>query len=162
MITLSARCEFRWLELVGQLDVRELGATDDQLLLLGRQGIPGAEVVQVFLDDHVAAARECGILIADHDGFGGGCALGILGSVDEPEHVAFIEGAKAVHLVDHLGAAVQPFGQPLGQLETQVESVSSDVEQQVTRRRHGAVARTGELAERMQPRRRRAGGQPIP
>ena len=118
----------RRLDVVGQLDVAELGAPDAQLLLFGGQGVPGAEVVDVLLDDDVAAAGERGILVADQDGFARGRALRVLGAVDEAEHVAFVEGPEPVHLVDDLGESAQPLGQSLGQFEAQVESVGPDVE----------------------------------
>ena len=54
----SATCEFGRLDVVGQLDVGELGAADHPLLLLDRQRVPGVEVVQVLLHDDVAAAGE--------------------------------------------------------------------------------------------------------
>ena len=49
------------------------------------------QVVNVLLDDHVAAAREVRLLVADQNRFRGGHPLGVLGSVDEPEHVAVVE-----------------------------------------------------------------------
>ena len=48
----------RGLDVVGQLDVAELRAADRSLLVLHRQRIPRLQVVQVLLDDHVAAARR--------------------------------------------------------------------------------------------------------
>ena len=149
-------------QLVRQFDVAELGPTDDQLLLLGRQRVPRPQVVDVLLDDHVAAAGERGILVADQDGFTRGGALRILGPVDEAEHVPFIEGAEPVHLVDDDGVPAQPLGQPLGQFEAQVEPVGPDVNEQVTRRRDGSVPRPAQLAERVQASRTRTGAQAIP
>ena len=90
----------RGLVLVGQFEVAQLGPADRQLLLLGRQGIPRAEVVDVLLDDHVAAAGERGLLVADQDRVRGCRALRVLGAVDESEHVTLVKRAEAVHLVD--------------------------------------------------------------
>jgi len=42
-------------------------------------------------------------------------------------------------LVDHLRVPAQSIRQPLGKLEAQIESMGPDVEEQVTRRRHGGV-----------------------
>ena len=165
MITLSARWEFGGLVLVGHLDVAELGAADGQLLLLGRERVPGREVVDVLLDDHVAAAGKRGILVADQHGFARGRALRVLGAVDEPEHVPFVERPEPVDLVDDLGVAAQPVHQTLGQLEAQVEPVGADVKQQIARRGDRGVTRPGELAERMQAgrsRERRSAGPTTP
>jgi hypothetical protein len=60
----------------------------------------------------------------------------------------------------NLGRAAQPLHQPLRQLEAHVEAASSDVEQQITRRRDGGVAVTSQLAKRMQPRRARFACEP--
>ncbi len=48
-----------------QLDVVDLGATDDPLLVLGRQGRPGVQIVQILLDDNVAASGEARIVVSD-------------------------------------------------------------------------------------------------
>jgi hypothetical protein len=48
-----------------QLDVGEFAAPDDAFLGLGGQAVPRGQVVQVFLDHHIAAAREVRILDAD-------------------------------------------------------------------------------------------------
>ncbi len=79
-----------------ELDVGKLGPADDALLRLGWKRVPCAEVVQIFLHDHVAAAGEGGILRADDGGFGHFAAAWILRAVDEPEQVAVVEIAKAV------------------------------------------------------------------
>ena len=111
---------------------------------------------------HVAATGEARILVADQHRLGGGAPLRILGPVDESEDVALVEGAKTVDLIHDLGETTQAIGQPLGQLEAHVEPMGPDVEQQVAWRRHRGVARTGELAERMQPGRAGTHSEPIP
>ena len=103
VITFSARCEFGGLSSSGNSMslslVRPIASSCSSV----GQRVPGAEVVQVLLDDHVAAAGERGILVADQHRVGGRRALRVLGPVDEPEHVALVERAEAVHLVDDLG-----------------------------------------------------------
>ena len=118
--------------------------------------------MDVLLDDHVAAAGVGGVLVADQDGFACGLALRILGAVDEPEHVAFVEGPESVYLVDDVDEPAQPLGQPLGELEAQVEPVGADVKQQVAGRRDSSVACPVELAEGMQVSGAGTASQPIP
>ena len=119
----------RGLDLVRQLDVVELGAADDPLLLCHRQRIPGRKVVQIPLDQHIAAAGEVRVLFANHGRRGCCCANRVLRAVDEPEQVALIEGLEAVHLVDYLGAPAQALNQPLRKLEAQIGAVGPNVEQ---------------------------------
>ena len=71
------------LDRVVEFDIGELGAADDALLRLGRQRVPSGKVVQVFLRDHVAAAGEDGILLADQHGLDHLKAPRVLGAVDE-------------------------------------------------------------------------------
>ena len=66
-IVLSATCESLGLSRIGELDVRELLASDHQLLVLDAERVPGVEVVQVLLDDDVARSGELWILVTDGD-----------------------------------------------------------------------------------------------
>ena len=59
--------------------------------------------MEVLLNDHVAAAGKRGVLGPDQHRVGRGRALGVLGSVDEPEHITLVERTEPVHLVDDLG-----------------------------------------------------------
>ena len=66
------------------------------------------EIVQVFLHDHVAAAGERGILVADERGVDRRVPVRVLGAVDEAEQVAVVEVAEAVHLVDGGDGVAEP------------------------------------------------------
>ncbi len=55
------------LGVVVHLEIFELGASDDVLLLLDGQGVPLRHVVEVLLDDDVTAACEIRILVTDGD-----------------------------------------------------------------------------------------------
>src|SRR5215831_6454481 len=59
---------------VVELDVGHFGAPDNFFLGLGGDAVPGVEIVEIFLDDDVAAAGESGIFVADEDGIGGSVA----------------------------------------------------------------------------------------
>jgi hypothetical protein len=122
------------LDVVGELNVGELRAPDDQLLLLGAQRVPGGQVVGVLLHDDVAAAGKRTVLVADDHGVDGGLAFWVLGPVDEAQQVALVERAKAVYLVDHAGGFSERLGQPLRQLEAQILTARADVEQQIAGR----------------------------
>lgn len=63
------------------------------------RGVPGVEIVEIFLDHDVAAALEGGVFIADQDGLGDGLAARVFGAVDEAEEVAVVEIAEAVNFV---------------------------------------------------------------
>ena len=56
------------LDRVIQFNVGQLLAPDDELLGLGGKGIPGRQIVQILLNDDVAAAGEGRILRADEGG----------------------------------------------------------------------------------------------
>ena len=121
-----------------------------------------AEVVQVLLHDHVAAAGEVGILVADGRRLVGRRPGRILGAVDEAEQVALVEVLEAVGLVDDVGPAGQPVHQLRGQLEAQIHPSGPEVEQQVARRGDGGVPGADDLPERVQLGRPRAAEQPVP
>ena len=69
------------------------------LLLLDGHCVPSLQVVQVLLHDHVAAAGERGVLLADDGGVDGCLVDGVLRAVDEAHQVAVVEILEAVHLV---------------------------------------------------------------
>ncbi|GAA2769800.1 hypothetical protein GCM10019017_08240 [Streptomyces showdoensis] len=115
------------LHVVGELDVVRLVAADHAFLLVDGEPLPGRHVVQVLLHDHVAAAPESGVLVADEDGPGRDPALGVLAAVDESQQVTLVEVAEAVHLVDDgHGTREAPRDQP-GQLEAEVHALGAYV-----------------------------------
>ena len=86
----------------------------------------------------------------------------IFGAVDEPQKVAVVEVAKAVHLVDRRDRVAEPRHDLRRDLEAEVHPLGADMEQQVAGRRD-RVARSGpELAERVQFGRARVPEQPVP
>jgi hypothetical protein len=87
------------LAVVVELDVGELFAADDPLLLGNRYAVPGRQVMQVFLHDHIAAAGEVRVLVADDRRCDGRTIDGIFRAVDEADEIAIVEIAEAVHLV---------------------------------------------------------------
>ena len=78
--------------------------------------------------------------MSDHHRLECGVALRVLGAVDEPQQVSLVKRPEAVHLVDDLGAGKEAAGEPLSELEAQIEVMGADVRQQVARR--GAASRT--------------------
>ena len=82
-----------------QLDVGELGAADEAFLLLDGHRVPGLQVMQVLLHDHVAAAGEGRVLLADDGGVEGVLVHGILRPIDEAQQVAVVEVLEAMDLI---------------------------------------------------------------
>ena len=121
------------LDRVVHLDVIELGPPDHPFLLLGRQRVPRAHVVHIFLHVHIAAAGEVGILVADLRGRHRDRPVRVLCAVDEAHQVAVVEEFEAVHLVDDRQRAVHRLDDLGGQLEADVHRFGADVEQQIAR-----------------------------
>ncbi len=141
------------LGVVVHLEIFELGASDDVLLLLDGQGVPLRHVVEVLLDDDVTAACEIRILVTDGDRDVSGLPGRVLGTVDKTHEVALLEILEPVDFVDHRRGPGQPVGHDRGELEAQVHLTGPDVKQQIARRARGVVFVTGQLDERMQFRR---------
>ena len=150
------------LDRVVEFDVGELGAADDALLRLRGQRVPAVQVVQIFLHDHVAAARERGILVADERSFDHRLPTRILRAVDEPQEVAVIEVAKAMHLVDRRDRVAERRHDLRRHLEAEVHPLGADMEQQVPWGRNRMARSGADLAERMKFGRARIPEQPVP
>ncbi|MPM81198.1 hypothetical protein SDC9_128250 [bioreactor metagenome] len=145
----------RRLDVIGQFDVTELGAADHPFLLLDRQRIPGAHIVQILLGDQIAAAvverviddQRCGDVVDRR--------LGVLGAIHESEQITLIEIAEAVDLVLDIDHAVEMEHQLAGQFETHIRLRSAQVEENVSWRADRRMDRPGQRNERVQPRRPR-------
>ena len=139
----------------------KFGPTDDFLLLLDRQLVPSLQVMQVLLHDHVAAAGEGGILLADDGGVDRSLFHRILRSVDEADQVAIIEVVEAVHFVRRGDRVAEPRHDLRRQFEAQIHSCGADMKEDVARRRDGVMP-AADLAERMQVLRPRRAEEPVP
>src|SRR5262249_10500987 len=137
------------LHCVAELDVRELLPPDDGLLGLDRLGVPCPEVVQVLLHDHVTAAGEARILLADDRRLDRALIGRVLGSVDETEEIALVEELEAVHLVDDGGRVAQLLDELSRQLEAEIHAPGANVEENVSGCGHGEVL-SPDLLEGMQ------------
>jgi hypothetical protein len=114
------------------------------------------------LHQQVGAAGEGRVLVADQDGVGRGGARRVLGAVDEPEQVAAVEVAEALHLVDHAHGRPERRDDPAGQLEARVGAAGPDVEEQVAGGGRRAVPLARDLAKGVQPGGARAVEEPVP
>lgn len=130
--------------------------------LLHCQRVPGPEVVEVLLDDDIAAAGILRILVPDDYRSTSSLTFGIFGAVDEPQQVSLVEGSKAVYLVNHVTQASEALRQPLGKLEAQIHAMSPDMKQQVARRRGCTMSNPLEFGKSMQSRWSRLAEQQIP
>ena len=153
------RCRFNR---VVELDVGKLGPADNALLRLRGQRVPSANVVQVFLHDHVAAAGECQVFCADIDGFDGLLGRRVFRAVNEADEVAVVEIAKAMDFINRRDRVAEP-GHDLGrQLEAEVHAPGANVEEEIAGR-GDRMARAGlDLAKGMQLRRPRLAKEAIP
>ena len=92
---------------VVKLNVVQLRAADDSLLLLSREGMPRFKVVHVLLYDNVAAAGGGCVLLGDEDRGGHGGTDGVGRAINESEEVANVEVAEADGLVDDRNSVAQ-------------------------------------------------------
>lgn len=119
--------------LVVELDVVGLCTADDGFLVGGREGAPRGHVVDVFLDDDVAAAHAglVVVLFGDEDRFGEGGGGGVGGAVDEAEEVAGVKVAEALGVVLDGDGGAEEAEELAFELEADVAPVGADVEEQV-------------------------------
>src|ERR1019366_1175859 len=92
-----------------------------------RERIPGVEIVQVLLHDHITSAREQRIASADGDRVIRGLSGGVFGPVDEAEQVALVEVLEPVDLLDDRDVTAQPVHDLARELEAQVHLDCPDV-----------------------------------
>ena len=152
----------RRLHRVGHLDVLELAAPDDPLLLVHGQLAPRGEVVRVLLHDDVAATGELRILVADEHRRCGRGPLRVLRAVDEAQQVALVEVLEAVRLVDDVGVTAEAIHDLAAQLEAHVHVMRAHMQEQVARRRGSHVVRAVQCLERVQPLRPGCAEHPVP
>ena len=119
-------------------------------------------IVQIFLHDHIAAAREAGVLRADIRGVDRRLIRRVLRSVDKAQEIAVVEISKAMHLVDARNRVAEPRHDLRRQLEAEIHAFGADVEEQVAGRRDRMARAGADFAERMQLRRPRRAEQLIP
>ena len=135
---------------VGELNVVELAVTDNGLLVLDSESVPGPQVVLVVLHNHVGTPGELGIFRADKAGLGQVRAHGVCRAVDKAQQVPVIEVAEPTHLVldGHRGA--QRINNQLLQFEDEVGAVGPNVEENVTGSRDSGVFTAFNLCEGLQ------------
>jgi len=115
-----------------------------------------------LLHDHIAAASEVRILVADDCGAYRCNAGGILRSIDEPHQVTLVEVLKPVNFVDDVRVASEPVRQQSGEFETDIEATRPQMKQQVSGRRDRGVPGTMQFDERMEATRPRPDEESIP
>src|SRR5437773_2746852 len=118
--------------------------------------------MEVLLHDDVAAAGECGILLADERGFDGLLPLGILRPIDETDEVAAVEVTEPMHLVHGGDRGSKPGHDVRRELEAQVHSTRSDVEKEVARSRDRMALPCLEFAKRSELGGTRRSEEPVP
>jgi hypothetical protein len=112
-------------------DIVDLGAADDLFLEMRRRFAPCVEVVQILLDDDIAASGEVDVFIADQ------CRCrqieaGRVGrAVDKAEQVTGIEIPKARNFVDNSYGSAEIVEQDPFKFKTHVGTFGPDMEQKV-------------------------------
>ena len=145
-----------------EFDVGRLGAADDPFLRFGRQCVPGGEVVQVFLHDHIAAAGEVRVLVPDQGGVERRLAVRVFGAVDKSQQVALVEKSKAVNLVCHGDGVCNLVHDLARQFEAQIHAVRPDVKEDVAWGGDRMARAGAKFVERVQFGRARRTEQPVP
>ena len=103
--------------------------------------------MEIFLHDHVAAAGESGVFVADEHGVGRGRPRGILRPVDEAQQIAIVEVAEALNFIHRRNGISQTRHELSSQLEAQIHALGADVEQQVAWGRDRMARSGANLAE---------------
>src|SRR5262249_27317074 len=96
------------LDRVVEFDVGDLGSPANRFLYLGRDAVPGIQLVEILLNDYIASTGENRIFVANKNGLGGSVACGVFGSVHEPQKIALVEVAECLDFVDRSDRACQP------------------------------------------------------
>jgi hypothetical protein len=83
-----------------KLNIIQLRAADDRLLLLGLQIPPSFNIVHVFLNNDVTTTRDSRIFFSNEDGGRDNRSNWVCCSVDEAEEVADVEIAESDCLIN--------------------------------------------------------------
>ncbi|CAG9983244.1 unnamed protein product [Clonostachys byssicola] len=128
-----------------KLNIVQLCPPDDGFLRFSPQGLPPVHIVEVLLDDDVAAPRRVWFVLLSHEGCLRGFGTdGIRRAIDESQKIAGVKVSESDSLVIHRHGTAQTLHQLPLKLKTQVPPVGPDVEE------HGRVFCAADLLERMQ------------
>ena len=114
-------------------DIVYFRAADDLLLETRWNPRPRVEIVQIFLNDDIAASDEVSIFIADERRAGQIEAGRVGRAVDKAEKVARIEIAKARNFVDDGHASAKTVEQNPFKFKAQIGAFGSNMEEKVAR-----------------------------
>ena len=82
-----------------EFDVGDFRAADDAFLRLSRESVPRVEIVEIFLNNDITAARKGGVFIANVNGVVAGAAGRVFGTIHETEEIPLVKVAEAVDFV---------------------------------------------------------------
>ena len=118
---------FSWRVVVINFDIVYLRAADNLLLQGCRYAGPCIEIMEIFLDDDIAAASEVAILIADQRR-GWQIGTGRIGrSIDEAEQVARIEIPEARNFIDNRDGRAEACKQNTFELKAEIGPFGPDM-----------------------------------
>src|SRR6185437_6142254 len=119
------------LDRILQFDVRQLLAADNALLPLDRQRIPPRQIMQIFLHNHIAAAREAGVFTADDYRVVSRLADRVFRSVHKADEITVVEIFEAMGFIDDGDGRSDPGLYLGGKLETDIHRRRADVKKHI-------------------------------
>lgn len=120
-----------WSIVVIDFDIVYLRAADDLFLQARWNPRPRVEIVQVLLNDDIAASGEVSIFVADERRCGQIEAGRVGRAVDKAEKVTRIEISKARNFVDDRHAGAKTVEQNPFKFKAQIGAFGSNVEEKV-------------------------------
>ncbi len=121
-----------------------------------------SKIVEIFLNDDVAAAGERGVLVADEHGIDHRLAPRILRPVDETQEIAVVKVTEAMHFVYRRNSISDTRHDLHSKFEAQIHTLGANVEQQVAWRGNRMARSCANFAEHVQFRRPRRAKEPVP
>ena len=121
------------LDIIIQLHIIQLRATDNLFLLLSRQRIPAGQIMEILLNNHIASRGEPRILAGYQGSINGLLALRVLRPVDKTDEVATVKITETMNLVNRADHRSKPSRDLRRQLEAQVHALRPDMKEHVAR-----------------------------
>src|SRR5580704_1831785 len=119
-------------------------------------------MVEILLNDDIAAACERSVFLSHEHGIDRRVAPRILRAVDETQQIAVVKITEALHFVYRRDSISQTRHDLHRKFEAQIHALRADVKQQVSGRRNRMARPAANLAERMKLCWSRRPKQPIP
>ena len=90
--------------------------------------------MEVLLHNHIAARRECRVLVAYDGGIKSLLALRVLSSVNETDQVAAVEETESMHFVYGGDCRSKPSHDSRREFETEIHPLRADMKEHIAGR----------------------------